>query len=389
MKTENHRGRQQHMEVTKNKRNRRENLIKSKSKGSKWTKRKKGVSPKTLWRYHKLLLVLLVYNWLSSHLHFLSFLLFHVSDGLPEEGCEYAIWPIPDASPYPGGRQTSDMTFNLCISLPLTDRLQDDGPVGEPMDQEEVNLSSLRRWSSPDVTFSFCGALHCVDFSRIGSRLFCWWRGSELNTRLFSCSPGCFYLENRCRGSDPGFYYEAQHGTWWLVDLFGSYLVVQSAFLGKTTWKDTCIRCRETKISLVPLAPDNLQWLKNDQVQYLRHWGTNNVSASCGLQTCALESNVLILCMECKEWIELSHWQTEEQFFVGGQDDLLLCICSVFNRHGSEPGQKHLTEPGNGRRLDKPLWLESARTRSILIGKTELEEGKSPLPPTYLWWGGG
>lgn len=39
------------------------------------------------------------------------------------------------------------MTFNLYVSLPLADRLQDDrlSPAGEPMDQEEVNLSSVRR----------------------------------------------------------------------------------------------------------------------------------------------------------------------------------------------------------------------------------------------------
>lgn len=80
-------------------------------------------------------------------------------------------WWIPDASLDPGRRQTSDMTFNLCVSLPLTARLQDDGlsPAGELMDQEEATLSSslfFRRWSLTDITFSFCGALRCVDSQR-------------------------------------------------------------------------------------------------------------------------------------------------------------------------------------------------------------------------------
>lgn len=68
-------------------------------------------------------------------------------------------------------------------------------------------------------------------------------------------------------------------------------------------------------LTLLPFVLDNLQLLNNDNVQHLWHRGT---SISYGLRTCFLETYVLICCMECKEWIKLTHWQREgQQFFVG------------------------------------------------------------------------
>lgn len=60
---------------------------------------------------------------------------------------------------------------------------------------------------------------------------------------------------------------------------------------------------------------------------------------------------------------------------------------SGFNCHGSEPRQEYLTEPGNGRQLNKTLCLEHARARSILISDSEPKEEKVLSPP--LTSGGG
>lgn len=50
-----------------------------------------------------------------------------------------------------------NMTCDLCLSPPVTERLQEDRlrPAGEPMDREEVKLCSsmlMRRWFSTDFT---------------------------------------------------------------------------------------------------------------------------------------------------------------------------------------------------------------------------------------------
>lgn len=273
------------------------------------------------------------------------------------------------------------MTFNLYVSLPLADRLQDDrlSPAGEPMDQEEVNLSSVRRWSSADVTFSFCGALRCVDFSRFGSRLFCWWRESELNLVSYpENAPGSFFFNLfkwLQQGSDPRILWWGTTGKLVARELVWEFVVTQTAFLLQRLEKH------------LYWMLNSQQSLNNDNVQYFWYRGTNDVSVSCRLLNCFLEAEVLILCMECKEWIQLTHWHTDQQCFCGGQHELSLCVCSVFTCHGSEAQHKHLTEPGDGRRLDKPLWLEPARTRSILISTSELKEEKVLSPP--LTSGGG
>lgn len=205
------------------------------------------------------------------------------------------------------------MTLNLCASLPPTGQLQEDrlNPAGEPMDQEEAERPPLRRWSSPHVTFSFCGVLLCVDFSRFGSGLFCRWTDG----------------------------------------LYGIYTDDTIQHFFNSRWMICC---------------------SSKNVQHGRHRGTSRVSASCGLETCFSDSVVLILCMEYKEWTQLTQWQTEGRFFVGETRQSLSLYLLFFHRNGSEDKQKDLTEPRNGQRLDKPPKVESARTKSILICKTKL-----------------
>lgn len=53
--------------------------------------------------------------------------------------------------------------------------------------------------------------------------------------------------------------------------------------------------------------------VNNDNVQCLWLRGTNKVSITYGTHTYILETNVLTLWMECREWIRLSHWQTQRQ----------------------------------------------------------------------------
>lgn len=89
---------------------------------------------------------------------------------------------------------------------------------------------------------------------------------------------------------------------------------------------------RGRAVCISSAAPDaellnNQQFLNNDDV-HLWHRGTNNVSVSAaGLHTCFLETNVLISCMECKEWIQLTHWRTERQrFWLRGEENLSVSL---------------------------------------------------------------
>lgn len=162
-----------------------------------------GVSPRSITSWCFLLTP--VYNSLSSHLPLMSFLLFHVTDGWHEEGSGYA---IQTDEPHRIQEEDKHLTWHLTVAhrfLWQTECRMSGWVL-------QVNPWTRRRWTSPlpeddlrrMLNFHFVEL--CVDFSSFGSRLFCWWRGSELNTRLFSCpenSPGCFDLENHQRGSDP------------------------------------------------------------------------------------------------------------------------------------------------------------------------------------------
>lgn len=214
-------------------------------------------------------------------------------------------WWIPEASLHPGGWQISDMIS--CVSSSVTGQLQNFRPssAGARIDQEEVNLSSLRRWSSTDVTFSLWGALSCAE---VWIKTANWWRVSELSTGLFpcpQCSAGPFDLES----------YQSLG-----ILLWGTTrkLVVNQLFGESVCGCANCIpACGKTP----PAAGRerynvlNRPLLNNGNVQYLWHRGTNKVSISCDLNTCFFETSPLILYMECKEWIQLTQWQQKHRFW--------------------------------------------------------------------------
>lgn len=183
------------------------------------------------------------------------------------------------------------MTFSLSASLPVTEHRQDAGPSPAAEPTLSTSTTITRRWSSTNFTFSFCGSLGlflkvCLltesvwaDFSsRFLLRILFIWRNT---TAVYNLTWDFILTHIRVSAG--------------LYALFGSSYTVYRLL---STWKNS--------------SQTIFQSLNNDNVWFLWRRATNKVSASCDFHICFLETNV-ISCMKCKEWIHLTHWQTQRQ----------------------------------------------------------------------------